>query len=318
LSSSSHDKETSQSGGSAPPGSYQETGRVPSTTSSSSSLSDAPVHAREETHDASHQGWATPMSAGSGSQAPRAPDPPEHGRASVADAIPTPSSPEVGPNLPKDKDKNPMSDTSSGSVAYQDVHAPTNANTQYFDMGNGSDSDSPTPSVVVDDDAESDGVIPHPRHPGEYIGAYITPTPHVTNPTQHATTPHAITPTPRVGARGGGQREFSPSSGPNGSVHTVHTGTTSVRRREIRGRPSSRNVGLEHSCRTRSAKRSADNDGDSSVVRQRVANDPGDGDPDPGVGGRGRRSGRRPWNGGPVSKDCRARNSGRWNPRLSG
>ena len=34
----------------------------------------------------------------------------------------------------------------------------------------------------------------------------------------------------------------------------------------------------------RSAKRSADNDGDSSVVRQRTANDPDGSDPDPNVG----------------------------------
>ena len=136
-------------------GSHREPGRIPSTTSSSAS-----------------------MSSESGSQAHHAHDFPELGGARVVDTMPSPSSSEVGPTVLDVEDESSTSDAASGSV--------------------------------------------------ENMGTYVTPTLHFTNPTQHATTPHATTTTPRVGAHGGRQRKFRPSSEPVGSVHTVQTGPTSA------------------------------------------------------------------------------------------
>ena len=62
---------------------------------------------------------------------------PELGRARVVNTMQSLDASEIGPTVQSVNDESSLSDTSSGSVAYRDDHAPTSADTQYFNMGSG-------------------------------------------------------------------------------------------------------------------------------------------------------------------------------------
>ena len=268
--SSSSDRKTSESGCSATSGSCRKACPMTSSESSPKSVPRSPIIIHWGARDGNRKGKATPRSAGSGSQARHAQDPPELGREVVVDITSSLGSSEMGPILPEANDESSMSDSSVGTVAYQDAHAPANTNTQFFQMGS-SDGDVSHPlDENVDDDGAGDDIPPlEPELPADDVGAYVAPA------------QHTPTPLPPVGACRG-----RPSPEPAATVHTVDSGTASAQQREAktRGRVSSRSIEAGNASRQRSAKRSADNDGDSAVARQRTANGPDGGDPDPNVG----------------------------------
>ena len=88
------------------------------------------------------------MSAGSGSLARHAQDPPELGKTVVVNIAPSPNPSVSGPILPEIGDESSKSDSSLGIVVYSDVHAPVNTDTG---MGMGVDDEefSSLPPVVV-------------------------------------------------------------------------------------------------------------------------------------------------------------------------
>ena len=160
-----------------------------------------------------------------------------------------------------------MSDSSQGTIAYSDIQTSGNIYTGTGIGGNDENSSFFLPVVV--DDVVDDGDIASPlQHHRADGNIPVTLTPDVPTHVQQDSV-----------FRG------RPSVKPATSAYTERSGAASAQHRgnRVRRRPSSLTGWPANSGRTGSAKRSAGNDGDSSVVQQKVASAPDGGGSDPSM-----------------------------------